>query len=111
VKEGAFEEDLFQEIRDDSNRIKEQNIDSFFTFSRKNEEFQELLDKEYEKFNMYPTVPEVGTVREVVSAPIEPVKVIKESGIPEAVPLQEIHIEAEISDQGPAMELAGESLN
>lgn len=48
----AFEEELFQEIRDESNRIKEQNIDRFFTFSKKNEEFQELLDKEYEKFKM-----------------------------------------------------------
>lgn len=48
----AFEEELFQEIRDESIRIKEQNIDRFFTFSKKNEEFQELLDKEYEKFKM-----------------------------------------------------------
>jgi len=48
----AFEEELFQEIRDESHRIKEQNIERFFTFSKKNEEFQKLLDKEYEKFKM-----------------------------------------------------------
>ena len=47
----AFEEELFQEIREEANRIKESNIDRFFTFSKKNEEFQELLDKEYEKIN------------------------------------------------------------
>ncbi len=48
----AFEEELFREIRDESSRIREQNIDRFFTFSRKNEEFQKLLDREYEKFKM-----------------------------------------------------------
>ena len=47
----AFEEELFQEIRDDINRIKDSNIDRFFTFSKKNEEFQKLLDREYEKLN------------------------------------------------------------
>ncbi len=46
----AFEKELFQEIQAGSERIKEQNIDRFFTFSRKNEEFQKLLDREYEKF-------------------------------------------------------------
>lgn len=46
----AFEEELFHEISSESNRIQESNIDRFFTFSKKNEEFQELLDKEYEKY-------------------------------------------------------------
>lgn len=50
----AFEEELFREIRDESSRIREQNIDRFFTFSRKNEEFQKLLDQEYEKFRIRP---------------------------------------------------------
>jgi hypothetical protein len=50
AKAAAFEEELFQEMEDDARRIREKNIDRFFTFSRKNEEFQELLDKEYEKF-------------------------------------------------------------
>lgn len=49
--EAAFEEELFREIKDDAERIKEANIDRFFTFSKKNEEFQKLLDREYEKFN------------------------------------------------------------
>ncbi len=53
----AFEEELFREIHDESNRIKESNIDRFFTFSRKNEEFQRLLDREYEKFNRHSTDP------------------------------------------------------
>ena len=51
----AFEEELFREIHDESNRIKESNIDRFFTFSRKNEEFQRLLDQEYEKLNRHST--------------------------------------------------------
>jgi hypothetical protein len=82
-KEAALEEDLFQEIRDESNRIKEQNIDRFFTFSRKNEEFQELLDKEYEKFQMRGT-----PIKETVEEPPK-----KEAA--EEPPLQEIHFEAE----------------
>jgi len=90
-----FEEEFFQEIRDDSNRIKEQNIDRFFTFSRKNEEFQELLDKEYEKLNRN-TEPGIR------------VKVVKESGIPEIVPLQEIHMDSvvpeEAQDQEPPLD-------
>jgi hypothetical protein len=49
----AFEEELFREISDESSRIREQNIDRFFTFSRKNEEFQKLLDREYEKFRKH----------------------------------------------------------
>jgi hypothetical protein len=53
----AFEEELFNEIREDASRIRESNIDRFFTFSRKNEEFQELLDKEYEKFNRKTGIP------------------------------------------------------
>ena len=53
----AFEEELFREIRDESNRIKESNIDRFFTFSKKNEEFQRLLDREYEKFNRHSADP------------------------------------------------------
>lgn len=87
-----FEEEFFQEIRDDSNRIKEQNIDRFFTFSRKNEEFQELLDKEYEKLNRN-TEPEIQ------------VKVVKESGIPEVVPLQEIHMDSVVPEEAQYREI------
>lgn len=46
----SFEEELFQEMEDEARRLREKNIDRFFTFSRKNEEFQKLLDREYEKF-------------------------------------------------------------
>jgi hypothetical protein len=45
----SLEEVLFKEMEDDSRRLREKNIDRFFTFSRKNEEFQELLDREYER--------------------------------------------------------------
>ncbi|MEL7654871.1 MAG: zinc ribbon domain-containing protein, partial [Bacillota bacterium] len=62
METAAFEEELFQEIRDEANRIRESNIDRFFTFSKKNEEFQELLDREYEKFNKRPeTIAETHT--------------------------------------------------
>lgn len=91
----AFEEELFQEIRDDSNRIKEQNIDRFFTFSRKNEEFQELLDREYEKFKMRTETP-AGKPQEpeiIEEPPVSPEEAAPESGIPEAVPLKQITVE------------------
>ena len=48
-----LEDELFREMRDESTRIKESNIDRFFTFSKKNEEFQKLLDKEYEKLRRH----------------------------------------------------------
>lgn len=48
-----LETDLFQDIMDrcqDGDSLKEGfGVDKFFTFSKKNEEFQKLLDKEYEK--------------------------------------------------------------
>jgi hypothetical protein len=59
----VFEEELFQEIRDDSSRIREQNIDRFFTFSRKNEEFQELLDREYDKIKSHTEPPAAEETR------------------------------------------------
>ena len=45
----ALEQLLLKEIRDDTSKNQERDIDKFFTFSKKNEEFQKLLDKEYER--------------------------------------------------------------
>lgn len=67
-----FEEELFQEIREESNRAKDAAIDRFFTFSKKNEEFQKLLDKEYEKFNRTPEPEKIEIKAEPAEAkPIE----------------------------------------
>ena len=66
----------FKEIKDDTNRIKEQSIDRFFTFSKKNEEFQELLDKEYEK--------------------------VKTRTEPGEQPMQTLHIEPVVPEEEPA---------
>lgn len=87
----VFEEELFQEIRDESSRIREQNIDRFFTFSRKNEEFQKLLDREYEKVRKRSVLG--------IEAPEEP-KVPEEPKAPE-VPIESIHIEEEVSEDVP----------
>jgi hypothetical protein len=59
-----LEEELFREIRDESYRIKETNIERFFTFSKKNEEFQKLLDKEYEKLKRHPFAPDSEKAQE-----------------------------------------------
>ncbi|MDD2189335.1 MAG: zinc ribbon domain-containing protein [Eubacteriales bacterium] len=48
-KDQALEETLFKEIQDESNQSRESDIDRFYTFNKKNEEFQELLDREYER--------------------------------------------------------------
>lgn len=92
----AFEEELFQEIREDSTRIKEQNIDRFFTFSRKNEEFQKLLDKEYEKFRTRST-PQT-----------EPISEQSESDVAELTPEAQgsIDIDEEVSEVKAADEEA-----
>lgn len=59
-----LEEELFREIRDESYRVKETNIERFFTFSKKNEEFQKLLDKEYEKLKRNPYSPDSENAKE-----------------------------------------------
>lgn len=59
-----LEEELFREIRDESHRVKETNIERFFTFSKKNEEFQKLLDKEYEKLKRHPYSQEAEKAQE-----------------------------------------------
>lgn len=66
-----LEEELFREIRDESSRIKETNIDRFFTFSKKNEEFQKLLDKEYEKLRRHPSFPPDNESQETLPADAE----------------------------------------
>jgi len=53
----ATEEELEKEIFDDR---KTTRIDKFYTFNKKNEEFQELLDKEYEKFKRGELLNEEG---------------------------------------------------
>ncbi|MDD4564748.1 MAG: zinc ribbon domain-containing protein [Eubacteriales bacterium] len=47
--EKMLEETLFQEIKDNFKKSSESKIDRFYTFNKRNEEFQELLDKEYER--------------------------------------------------------------
>jgi len=47
--EPMLEETLFREIKDESNKSSKSKIDRFYTFNKKNEEFQKLLDKEYER--------------------------------------------------------------
>lgn len=47
--EPILEETLFREIKDESNKSSKSKIDRFYTFNKKNEEFQKLLDKEYER--------------------------------------------------------------
>lgn len=88
VAANVFEEELFQEIRDESSRIREQNIDRFFTFSRKNEEFQKLLDREYEKVRKRSVIG--------IEASEEP-KAQEEPKVPE-VPIESIHIEEKVSE-------------
>lgn len=50
----SLEDDLFGGLKDSGNEVTKQpeqsdELDKFFTFNKKNEEFQKLLDKEYEK--------------------------------------------------------------
>lgn len=47
VKEAAPSNDLFGDLEE--TRKQSEEIDKFFTFHRKNEEFQKILDREYEK--------------------------------------------------------------
>lgn len=84
-----FERELFREMREDTSKIREQNIDRFFTFSRKNEEFQELLDREYEKVKTR-TVP--GGMPQV------------ELHIESMVPLEAVHPEATLDPEVPEVE-------
>ena len=55
---GVTEEELEKELFDDR---KTTRIDKFYTFNKKNEEFQELLDKEYEKFKRGELLSEEGS--------------------------------------------------
>ena len=55
---GVTEEELEKELFDDR---KTTRVDKFYTFNKKNEEFQELLDKEYEKFKRGELLSEEGS--------------------------------------------------
>lgn len=50
-KPSTLEEELFGELnsKTDETRKQSEEIDKFFTFHQKNEEFQKILDREYEK--------------------------------------------------------------
>lgn len=48
-----LEEQLFREMSRDSMDSHPEDLDKFLTFSRKNEEFQKLLDREYERLQHY----------------------------------------------------------
>lgn len=50
--EVPFAQQLFKEIEEDGGRPQLEDIDKFFTFSKKHEQFQELLDKEYERLKL-----------------------------------------------------------
>jgi len=54
IKGKELEEALFSDMR--ASEKTDGNIDKFYTFNKKNEEFQKLLDKEYEKFSNGRTV-------------------------------------------------------
>ncbi|MHC1723512.1 MAG: zinc-ribbon domain-containing protein [Aminipila sp.] len=61
VKQNVIESTLEQELFKPKNNINdrlhtpaEEQIDKFYTFSKKNEEFQKLLDKEYERLKKTP---------------------------------------------------------
>lgn len=46
----SLEEEIFKDLQEEHLEKEDSgNIDKFFTFSKKNEEFQQLLDREYEK--------------------------------------------------------------
>ncbi len=57
IEETTLEEELFKpknSINDKLHTPVEEQIDKFYTFSKKNEEFQKLLDKEYERLKKTP---------------------------------------------------------
>lgn len=98
----AFEEELFREIRDESNRIREQNIDRFFTFSRKNEEFQKLLDREYEKFKLRSGPSKAIEEPEIHREETELTQPQPEEEVPEEARYEELPLDTEV----PAEEFA-----
>jgi hypothetical protein len=54
IRGKELEEALFSDMR--ASEKADGNIDKFYTFNKKNEEFQKLLDREYEKFSNGRTV-------------------------------------------------------
>ena len=98
AKDAVFEEELFQEIRDEGNRIKESNIDRFFTFSKKNEEFQELLDKEYEKINRHPEIVTRAEHKQAIEAGISQDGMQNKEAAPAEVVVVKEEVPEEISE-------------
>ncbi len=104
----AFEEELFQEILGESEHAREQKMDRFFTFNRKNEEFQKLLDKEYEKFKIG-TGPVLQRAEQAPSPAKEEPSPAKEEPIPakeEPIPAKEEPIPAK-EEPSPTVESSG----
>jgi hypothetical protein len=52
VGEISFQDQLFKNLDQDSRKPEGEDIEKFLTFSKKNEEFQNLLDKEYERLKL-----------------------------------------------------------
>ena len=65
----ALEEELFGDIgsKADETRKQSEEIDKFFTFHKKNEEFQKILDREYEKVKSGNIITEEINTAEAVS--------------------------------------------
>ena len=65
----ALEEELFGNIESKANETRKQSeeIDKFFTFHKKNEEFQKILDREYEKVKSGNILTEEMNAAEAVS--------------------------------------------
>lgn len=63
--QGSLEEELFKEISNGDILENTEKIDKFYTFNKKNEEFQQLLDLEYNKLKGgTPETPEMADLEE-----------------------------------------------
>lgn len=68
-KKSTLEEELFGDLnsKTDETRKQSEEIDKFFTFNQKNEEFQKILDREYEKVKTGNILTEEINVAEAAS--------------------------------------------
>lgn len=87
-----LEKDLFGEVpEDDAEAEATKKIDKFYTLYKKNEEFQRLLDEEYNKLKMEEeVVPTVSAIlEETESSALEPVEEVTEAVAEAAAPVEE----------------------
>jgi len=98
----TLEEVLFKEIEDDARRFREKNLDRFFTFSRKNEEFQQLLDREYERIRSRSGLKNGPTRIEPSETETEKEKEKEKEKVPEAPGLVQDGLQAEAGSQTEA---------